>query len=114
MPEKRRFKRRHLIYYLDVFDTETGQRVGQLVDITTKGIMLTSQFPIKSNIIFRLKMALPERINGHKQIVFDAKSLWCDRSVKPGFYDIGFQFLNISLKNIRIIENLIFDFSFQN
>ncbi|MDM8523551.1 PilZ domain-containing protein [Desulfococcaceae bacterium HSG8] len=114
MPEKRKQKRRHLIYYLNVFDRNTDQRIGQLVNITTDGVMLTSEDPIEADTVFEFKMILPEEIKGIRLVTFDARSRWYRRSVKPRFYDIGFELLDISSEHARIIENLISDFSFQN
>ncbi|MDM8552747.1 PilZ domain-containing protein [Desulfobacterales bacterium HSG2] len=114
MPDKRRLKRKQLIYYLSVFDMDANKRIGQLVNITTEGLMLTSEKPIKVNSAFQLKMDLPEEIKGQKQITFDARSMWCRKGVNPDFYDIGFQLVNISQENSKIIERLIFDFSFYN
>ena len=39
----RAYKRRHLIYYLEVYDDETGDLLGHLVDITLQGLKLTSK-----------------------------------------------------------------------
>lgn len=114
MGEKRKLKRRHLIYYLSVFDQNSGKFLGQLVDITTEGMMLTSEAPLKENLIYSLKMVLPEKIHGKMEISFKAKSLWCNPDINPNFYDIGFQFIDISLKDVKIIESLIYEFSFQN
>ncbi len=114
MREKRRLKRKQLIYYLNVFDRNSGERVGQLVNITTEGLMLTSEAPVKTNTVFQLRLVLPEEIKGREQITFDARSMWCTKSVNPEFYDIGFQLVNISQEAAQIIESLIFGFSFQS
>ena len=37
MKNRRSEKRRHLIYYLQVFNSETDQFLGNLVDITPEG-----------------------------------------------------------------------------
>jgi hypothetical protein len=114
MPDKRRLKRRNLIYYLSVFERNTGRRIGQAVNITTEGIMLTSDSSIETQRLFQLKMLLPEEIKGNDEISFDARSLWCQRGINPDFYDIGFEFLCISQENAAIIEKLIFGFSFHD
>ncbi len=114
MSEKRKLKRRHLIYYLSVYDRNTEELVGQLVDITTEGIMLTSEKPMEPGVDLALKMNLPEEINGNNHITFDAKSLWCKKDVNPNFFAIGLEFIDISRREIRIIENLIYEFSFQS
>ena len=59
MPDRRRHKRRHLIYYLEVFDDATDRLIGHVVDITMKGIMLTSEEPIELNSTLRLRIELP-------------------------------------------------------
>ncbi len=114
MGEKRRLKRKHLIYYLSVFDRNTAERIGQLVNITTEGIMLTTEEPMESGLIFQMKMVLPEEIKGIEEVTFDARSMWCRKSVNPDFYDIGFQLLDISTEHTKIVQNLIYSFSFQS
>lgn len=114
MREKRKLKRKQLIYYLNVFDRNTGERVGQLVNITTEGLMLTSETPVAGDTLFQLRMVLPEEIKGQEQITFDARSLWCAKSVNPEFYDIGFKLVNISQESAKVIESLIVGFSFQS
>lgn len=114
MAEKRKSKRRHLIYYLKVYDRTTGQLIGQIGDITTEGIMLITESPIDPNRLFQFRMLLPEEIEGKKEIYFDAKSLWCNKDINPNFYNVGFKMINISMKQIDIIKNLIYDYSFND
>ena len=111
MVEKRRLKRRHLIYYLRVFFRKTDQLIGHLVDITTEGIKLISEESIETNASFELNMSLPKEIQGSKQIAFDAESMWCKKDVNPDFYITGLKLINVSRKDIQIIERLIRDFS---
>jgi hypothetical protein len=55
----RSLKRRHLIYYLRVFDRSSGKLVGHLVDVTTQGMMLISEAPLPDEAEFELRMDLP-------------------------------------------------------
>jgi c-di-GMP-binding flagellar brake protein YcgR len=114
MTGKRKLKRRHLIYYLNVYDTNTDRLLGQLVDITTEGMMLTSDDPIEENVFFELRMVLPEAIEAKEEILFDARSLYCRQDVNPDLYSTGFKFENISENDQKIIENLINEYSFHN
>ncbi len=113
MANKRRLKRRDLIYYLSIFDRNTNQFVGQLVNITTEGIMLIAENPVKPNLCFEFRMVLPEKIDGRDEILFDAKSLWCKKDVNPSFYDVGFQIEKVELKDVERIQSLIHEFSFK-
>ncbi len=113
MENKRKLKRRHLIYYLRVFDYDTKDLLGHLVDITTEGIMLISEKPIPQDKNYRLLMTLPREISGVTEVSFQAKSKWSQKDVNPDFYDTGFQLSDIDERHAHIIERLINDFLFQ-
>ena len=110
----RKFKRRHLIYYLRVYDRKTGVLIGHLADITTDGIMLVSEVPIKTEEDFDFKMTLPAEIEGSRDIAFDASSIWCKKDVNPDFYATGFKISDIDNRDIELIEILIDSFGFRD
>lgn len=114
MVEKRRAKRRNIIYYLRVFDRKTDRLVGQLVDITTSGMKLVSEDSIEPDTSFQLRMVLPEEIDKKKEIAFEVRSMWCKRDINPDFYSAGFEFEDISTEDLNIIKNLMYDFSFRD
>ena len=66
--ERRHFKRRHLIYYLRVFNRKTGDLLGHLVDVTRDGIMLINEDHVPLDIEMDLRMSLPEEISGKVRI----------------------------------------------
>ena len=111
---ERKFKRRHLIYYLRVYDRSTGVLIGHLADITTDGIMLVSEAPIKTDKDFKFKMTLPAELEGSRDITFDASSIWSHKDVNPDFYATGFKIDNIERKDIELIEILIDTFGFRD
>lgn len=110
----RKFKRRHLIYYLRIYDRKTEVLIGHLADITTDGIMLVSEEPIKAESVFNFKMTLPAEIEGSRDITFDAFSVWCKKDVNPDFYATGFKISNIEARDIELIEILIDSFGFRD
>jgi len=112
--EKRKLKRRHLIYYLRVFDRNTGDLIGHLVDITPDGILLISEHYVETNQIFQLKMVLPAEILGMEQLHFDAKSIRCQKDTNPDFYNIGFQLQKVARNHFFVIEQLIDDLGFRD
>jgi len=114
MIERRKFQRKHLIYYLRIFDRNTTRLIGHLVDITPEGVMLMSEEPIETNTTLQLRMGLPKEIKKSKEITFDAKSLWCKKDINPDFYDTGFELLDVPREVVEIIKRLIRDFQFQD
>jgi hypothetical protein len=113
MEEKRGLKRRHLIYYLRVFEKNADQPIGHMVDISTGGMMLISEKPIKTDHVFELRMVLPVEIEGSREITFSAESKWCSEDENPDFYNTGFQLISPSKEHVKITEHLIQKFCFK-
>lgn len=114
MSEKRKLERRHLIYYLRVFDRETDKVLGHLINISPKGIMIMSEEPLEINRLFKLRMDLPVEIFEKTEIEFNAKSRWTKKDVNPEFYDTGFSIANISSEEEKLLEKLIDDYGFRS
>jgi hypothetical protein len=106
---KRSVPRRHLIYYLRVFDTETNSLLGNLVDISTRGIMVVSDKKIESGKRYRLKMVLPDSLEGSKDVEFDAESRWCQNDTNPDFYDTGFELIDPHASFLDVVDRLVED-----
>ena len=107
MDEKRKLKRKHLRHQLMVFDRNTDELTGYLVDITPEGIMLTTKHPVEVGATFNLRMALPDKIRGSRQVAFDAQSVWCRKDAITGFCKTGLKVLEIGNGNAETIQLLI-------
>ena len=107
MDDIRSLKRRHLIYYLDVFDNESGKLLGKLVDITTRGIKLVSRVPIAIDIDYSLRLTFPEGYFRTRDLSFEARSIWSSNDVNPDFYDTGFEVINLDREGRKVIRRLI-------
>ena len=114
MENQRKLKRRHLIYYLRVFTKKGNKLLGHLVDLTTEGMMLIGEKPVKAGAKLDLKMHLPREIEGKRQISFSAECVWCRKDVNPDFYDSGFKLVKIAPKDTERIEQLILLSSFRD
>lgn len=112
--EMRQVERRHLVYYLRVFDG-TGSRVlGHIVDISSKGVMLLSGSPISVGENFRLRMRLPSQIANMEELIFNASSRWSKPDVNPDFFIAGFEIRDVDDAIITNIHSLMDDFSFRD
>ena len=112
--ETRALKRRHLVYYLEVYDDDANQLLGHLVDLTTSGIKLVSKQRIPANRNFRLRMMLPEGYFAQKDLYFEAKSMWSANDINPDFYDTGFAAPTLDAKTQDIIRDLVSQVSFND
>lgn len=113
VPE-RKLKRRHLIYYLEVFDAAEDKLLGHLGDITAEGVMVLAQEPIPTESSYNLKIILPKKLKSSQNILLEAKSVWCREDVNPELFAAGFQLVNTAPNQVDMIERLILDISFQD
>jgi len=114
LKDKRRLKRRHLIYYLRVFNNQNRDLIGHLVDITGEGIMLISEKPIAKDTEYEMSMVLPFEILSIEAITFKSICIWCKKDVNPDFYASGFKIEGLAASSISIIEKLIEQYGFND
>jgi hypothetical protein len=112
--DKRKLKRRHLIYYLRIFNNQNSELLGHLIDITSEGLMMISENSIEIEKDFELRMVLPQEILSREDLLFQTTSIWCKKDVNPDFFATGFRIRDISMEDIGIIERLIRQHGFQD
>lgn len=110
--EQRQVARRHLVFYLRIFDGLGSRILGHLMDISHRGLMILSDEPIAVNEEYRLRMRLPQEVSGSDEIIFGAVSRWCRRDENPDFYIIGFQIQDMNNETRSLISDLIDEFGF--
>lgn len=91
--------RQTLNYFLDVVDCNTGEKVGLMVDLSNKGLMVSSHRSIEvgQEYIFAV-VDNREAQESSKQLPqkepFTVKSVWCKQVSEDGF-DVGFEFVEV-------------------
>lgn len=110
----RKVERRHLVFYLRVFDGMGSKVIGHIVDISAQGLMLISDNPVPVNEDYRLRMRLPSEIADRDEILINATSRWCKPDVNPDFFITGFQIHELTPDIEKYIVSLIKDFSFHS
>jgi hypothetical protein len=114
MSERRKNKRRYLLYYARVFDAATRQQIGNLVDITPRGVMLVSEETLPVGKTFRLRLEVSDDVADKPFLDFDAKSLWCEPDVEPHFHNTGFKILDLAPGDAKIIRRIIEIYGFRD
>ena len=112
MVEKRREERRHLSYYLRIYDRDSGDVLGHIVDITSIGARILSNGPLDTgtNTVYRLRIDLGSVMNFEQQVVFDARCVWQEKEFTSGAYNSGLEIVKISEKGREIIKMLVEQF----
>jgi hypothetical protein len=106
--------RRHLIYYLRVWDRKTKQLLGHIVDINTGGFMLISEQEIKPEQTFDLEIRWNTPDDKNLKIEFQAESRWSSNDVNQDFFDTGFKLLGQDEKVLEPISEMIEEYGFQD
>ncbi len=103
----RRQERAHLIYFLRVFDAQSGDLLGQMVDLTTDGIMVIGEGAVTPRQRYSLRMDLPRNVPMGRHLTLEARCKWCRRDESGDFHSMGFRILDMSPEAYRAVEQLI-------
>lgn len=90
-----------------VYDLQIKMPLGQVIDMSAKGMKLMSENPVKPNRIYYCSIPLEKKIKGHHEVVFDAECRWCRRNEETTWYNSGYILRFPSPKDARIIQTII-------
>lgn len=107
---RRRLERKTLSESVAVTDALTAEKVGEVVNITTEGIMVLANTQLTCNSVFMFELHLPEVINGEKTIKIGVDCLWCKSSESFERFWVGFQIIDADDDSTQRIETLIANF----
>lgn len=105
--ERRSAARKQVRYFLTVLDQNTSEQIGLLVDLNTVGAMVIRESKYEVGKPCKIRIVLPEEIDGAQFIEMDVKSKWCEKDINPSFYAVGFEIQSISDKNKLLIVQLM-------
>lgn len=114
MHPTRRLKRHHLIFYLKVIDTSSGEVLGFLGDITTEGMMVMSKQPIESEREFDIEIRNQSGLSNARVVQCRARSLWNKSDVNPDYYATGFKLEDVSPESEVAIRALVREIGFDD
>ena len=112
MREKRQLERKHLLFFLRVFDTAKNELAGYLTDLNTGGFLLICEKHLEIGSVYSMKMTSPEAMEEKWQMNFSAECLWYKPDVNPDYHRYGFRFASIDPVSLEIINYLIKHFGF--
>ena len=114
MQERRKYPRKDLLLFANVYDSMSGHIIGTLLNITLEGAMILSENKIDSDKPMELHIKLPETFVQKNELVFSANTRWCAPDINPEFFDVGYQFANVSEEDRKIILEIIEKYGFKD
>ena len=109
--DKRRTRRRHLFYHLDVRDADSGTLLGRVGDLTPDGFLLMCEVPVQPEQDRRLRLVVDSELSDVVEIAAAARCRWCRPNPVSG-YDAGFEFLALEPGDADGVRAVIADIAF--
>ena len=114
MNERRKQERKSLVAYTQVFDLYGGNLLGYLGDLTASGAMIISEKPMKPDVEITLAIELPELPNIKAvRMSLASRVAWCQQDLSPQYFNIGFEFKEVSAEQKKLIESIIENYQFR-
>jgi hypothetical protein len=87
---KRQLARNNFIHNFSVIEQQTGVEIGDLADITTKGVMLICDRAIETDRDYMLELAPDEKILKGTKVDFNARAIRCTETEIQDIFSVGF------------------------
>lgn len=107
MRENRKYKRMQVVSYLKVSHKNDTRFVGNVIDLTTRGLRMRGEHPVIPQTTYHFKLTLPKPKRGIKELIFDAEVVWCREEINPRMYESGLRINKIAPSNIGILEDFM-------
>lgn len=114
MQERRKQERKNLVAYTQVFDLYGGDLLGYLGDLTISGAMIISEKAMKQDMEITLAIELPELPNIKAvRMSLAARVAWCQQDLSPQYFNVGFEFKQVTPDQKKMIETIIENYQFR-
>jgi hypothetical protein len=114
MQERRKVQRKNLMAYTQVFDRNSGHLIGYLGDLHLHGAMVIGQKDMDENAEITLAIELPDLPNvATSRITIRARTAWCQQDISPEFFNVGFEFKEVTPEQAIVIESIMKNYEFR-
>ena len=115
MNNQRKESRRKLAAFAPVYDLLHKALIGYIGDLTPQGVMVIGEKPVDTHKRLTLGIEFPDdESQGHTlRIVIPGRAAWCRPDETPQYFNIGFEFLEISSGNQKIIDSILTRYQFR-
>lgn len=114
MKERRKEERKNLMAYTQVFDLYGGFLLGYLGDMNLHGAMVIGERTMAENTELTISMELPDLPNTQAaRMTIPVRVVWCQQDLSPQFFNIGFEFKEVSPEQKTMIEEILKNYEFR-
>ncbi len=114
MQERRKEQRKNLMAYTQVFNLNGGILLGYLGDLNLHGLMVIGDKTLPDNTELTLAIEIPELPDINTQrITVPARVVWCQQDISPEYFNIGFEFKEVTDQQKAIIDLIMENYEFR-
>lgn len=107
MVERRAQPRRSLFYALKIYDAETLQQIGELVDFNQEGLLLHGSQEMDTGRILTLRVPFPGEDGQSRNLDLEARCVWCRRDRRADCFAAGFKFVDPTPDERQVIQHAL-------
>lgn len=105
--ERRRSKRFNVVN-LELFNNDTKEHVGKVINISKGGLLVTADQEFKPGEIHPFFIPFTQTVNGEIKFDFEAKIIWCrPNPLSSAAYSIGIEFSTHPELQTMFIQQLV-------
>lgn len=109
MPEKRTTPRKKFDMHMVVYNDDTGEILGHMVEVSSTGLRLETvgPQPLEKDYYLRIELT-PDLGASVPFLVFIARTKWCKMDViQPNLFQVGFMIVEMMPEDQPIFANII-------
>jgi hypothetical protein len=116
MNNQRKESRKKLMKFTPVYDLRLKTLLGYVGDLTLKGVMVIGEKPLDLDKHVILGIEFPEKISelGTTRVVIPGRVARCQLEDNRQYFDIGFEFIDLSAEASAIIEAVLERYQFHS
>jgi hypothetical protein len=114
MRERRKQERKNLVAYTQVYDLYGGFLIGYLGDLSLRGAMIITEKRMKPDLEITLGIEIPELPDVKAvRMSLAARVAWCEQDLSPQYFNVGFEFKDVTASQKKLIESIIKHYEFR-
>jgi Tfp pilus assembly protein PilZ len=113
--EQRKGIRKKLMAFTAVYDSNQRILLGYVMNLSLLGIMVVGEKTVEINEDRLLKIEFPNSLPdlASTQITIPARVAWCRQDESPGYFNIGFEFTEVTPERTKIFQAIIDRYQFR-
>lgn len=107
MQERRQHSRHGTELQLEVYDLNSGQRLGRIVDLSADGFMLFSDTPQRVDSVLQCRLVCSAGAPGLAEVQLGADCLWSRPGADGQHCWAGFHIIDLAEDQARALDSLL-------